>query len=363
MSSISRNGRPSHHNDNYTAYADESGSMDSEYTSPSSDKKVIDLTALDESYVEHQWLLADLYERPVALDIFADGVDGEIFDYADILAWCLRILSCSTSTHALIAEAIDQDWVLTLDDLGGTGYALDVEEGMLSLDHNALVPSALGRSSYFRNVTMITLVKALRDVWQERRHGGFDEVYTPESVVMLERLRAADLDVFSVLAAWEIRVEGYEDLWRTVLGSDQGDMAMIFSGFVEREPGSQFNGQALKACFMQWYRDDSRINACDRETLDYLDDVLCHSSAINPFGVKRPGKMAIEVISVMPNKSAYLQGLGAEILADPVYTDIANEINAAHLTHILYDLEAIVVEDVPFRDAGLARKIFPIDEN
>lgn len=360
MSSISRNGRPSHHNDNYTAYADEAESMDVD--SNSNDKKVIDLTALDDSYVEHQWLLADLYERPVALDLFADGADGEIYDYSDILSWCLRILSCSTSAHALIGEALDKDWVVTLDDLGGSGYSLDVEERMLTLDHNALVPSALGRSSYFRNVTMVTLIKALRDIWQERRHGGFDEVYTANNVVLMERLRAADLDVFSILAAWEIRVEGYEDLWRTVLGSEQSDMAMIFSGFVEREPATQFNGQALKACFIQWYRDDTRIDACDRETLDYLDDVLCHSSAINPFGTKGPSKMDVEVISMMPDRCAYLQGLGAEILADPVYSDIENEINDTHLMHIMYDLEAIIVEDVPFRDAGLARKIFPVEE-
>jgi len=71
--------------------------------------------------------------------------------------------------------------------------------------------------------------------------------------------------------------------------------------------------------------------------------------------------MNVEILSCLPDKTAYLQGLGTEVLSDPVYSSVDNVINQTHLFHIMYDLQAVVVEDVAFRDADLARKIFPVE--
>ncbi len=309
----------------------------------------------------NRWHFAELMCDTMNLDYFDEADDCDIFDYEDILSWCVNSLDESPTGKIMLHEAIDKDWMLSLDDLGGSDYCVDVDMKTLTLDNNALVPSSLGRSVYFRNVTLITLIKALRDIWQEKRYGGFDDTYSPEHVMMMERIRAADLDVISIMVAWELRTEEHTDIWRHMIGSDVGDMAMTFSAYLERDPTAAFNGQALRAAFKQWFRGDDRINACDRDTLDYLDDVLMSCGAEN-FGTKKPSKMNIEMLSCLPDKTAYLQGQGGEILGDPLYASIDNEINQSHLMHIMYDMQAVIVEDVPFRDAALAAKIFPVED-
>ena len=280
-------------------------------------------------------------------------------DYSSVLSWCASILDSSPSARLMLKEACDKGWKIRIENLNGGDYCIDVEQKLLILDNNSLDSTALERSNYFKNTMILTMVKALRDIWQEKRHGGFDELYSPEHILLMERIRAADLDVVSVLVAWELRSEEYSEIWRHIIGSEVGDMAMAFSGYLERDPSAQFNGQGLKHSFKQWFRCSKRIDSCDHDILEYLDDVLMISDVANPFGRKKPAKMNVEILSCLPDKTAYLQGLGAEILSDPLYSSLDNEINQTHFFHIMYDLEAVIVENVPFRDKELAKKIFP----
>ncbi len=293
------------------------------------------------------------------------SVDGPledfIVDYDDVLRWSLSVLERSPSARQMLDEVCAKDWAVSFEDLRGGDYYIDVEQKLLVLNHNALDPAALGASLYFRNIVLVNLTKALRDIWQEKRHGGFERHYAPEHILFMERLRSADLDVLSILTAWELRSENYTDLWRHLIGSDIGDMAMMYSGHMDRDPSSAYNGQALQAVFKQWYRDAGRIKACDHDALEYMDEILAVSDDVNPFGKRRPGKMNIEMLSCLPDRTAYLQGQGSEILADPLYIAVDEPINQSHLMHIMYDLEAVVVEDVAFRDEDLARKIFPVE--
>ncbi|MCB1783522.1 MAG: hypothetical protein KDI13_05950 [Alphaproteobacteria bacterium] len=329
--------------------------------SPKTTKKAIDLTALRDLAVldvQNEWFLADLFDLTSDYhDLFSDICDVQ--DYNTVLSWCLHVLGESPSGRAMLKEAMEADWKIGLEDLHGGEYCIDVERKVLLLDNNTLVPSALGRSSYFRNMTVVTLIKALRDVWQEKRHGAFDVYYRPEHIMTLERVRAADCAAVSILVGWELRNEEHGAVWRHLIGSENGDMAMVYSGHLERDPSARFSGRALAAAFKQWFKDEQRVNSCDHDTLEYLDDVLAESSVLNPFGKKKPGRMAVEVLSCLPDKTAYLQGMGAEIMADPLYCGMDDPINQSHLFHILYDLEAVIVGDVPFRDADLARRIFP----
>ncbi len=325
--------------------------------------KMIDCAALNgASYSTAQsWNFKELYTYDIEPECFDNMDSCMVHEYADVLAWSLQLLSVSSSARLMIQEACQHNWSIIIDDLRGGDYCLDVENKTITLDNNALSPAALARSVYFRNVTLITLIKALRDIWQEKRHGGFDELYSPDHVLFMERIRAADLDVLAVLTAWELRAENYNDLWRHIIGSDLGDMAMTFSGYLERDPTAQFNGKALAAAFRQWFQECGRINACDHDTLEYMDDVMMCTDIQNPFGRKKPMKMNVEVLSCLPDRTAYLQGMGAEILSNPIFSSVDDEINQTHLFHILYDMEAVIVEDVPFRDAELARKIFPVE--
>ena len=147
-----------------------------------------------------------------------------------------------------------------------------------------------------------------------------------------------------------------------MIGSENGDLAMAYSSHMERDPSSQFNGRALKAAFREWYACEERMNTCDHQTLEYMDEMLKYSEELNPFGNKVPTHIAIELISCMPDKTAYLQGAGREVLNDPYFCGLDDPLNQSHLMHILYDLEVIFVNNVPFRDAELAARIFPDDD-
>lgn len=307
-----------------------------------------------------RWTIHDLLSGNTAKSVEnKEEVQAPFCSYGEVLSTCLCIINESATARPMIAEAQASKWEIALFDLNGGDYWIDVEEKLILLDSNALTPTALGRSVYFKNMVIVTLIKALRDIWQEKRHGGFDEEYKAEHVLTMERVRAADCDIISLLVAWELRSGPYTDLWRHLIGSENGDIAMAFSGHLERNPAGQFNGQAAAAAFRQWFRCETRVNTCDHNTLEYLDDVLKETQERNPFGNKKPAAAKIEVLSCLPDRTAYLQGLGAEILSDPLFCGMEDPINQSHLFHILYDLEASTVEGVPFRDAELAQKIFP----
>ena len=360
MLSTFNNGHPSDSDNAQLEYLSDDGGI-MEFKSNQPYKKLINCVDSSDQGCDMVWCFGELHHETMTVDFFETAEDCEIFNYHDVLSWCVAVLEHSPSARLMLKEAVEKGWQITLEDLNGSDYCLDVEHKILILDNNALVPSALGRSAYFRNITLVTMIKALRDIWQEKRYGGFDESYTPDYVLLMDRVRAADLDVMALLVTWELRSEEYPEIWRHMIGSEIGDMAMTFSGYLERDPSAQFNGRALIAAFKQWFRDETRVNACDHDTLEYLDEVLATSDMINPFGQNRPNKMDIEMLSCLPDKTAYLRGQGAEILSDPIYTSVDDVINQTHLFHIMHDLEAVVVEDVPFRDPDLARKIFPVE--
>ena len=77
----------------------------------------------------------------------------------------------------MLKEAMAQDWRVGFDefsgDLSGEEFYINVPERQIFLDNNALAPESLADSPYFSNAVVLCLIRALRQVWQEKRHGGF----------------------------------------------------------------------------------------------------------------------------------------------------------------------------------------------
>lgn len=265
---------------------------------------------------------------------------------------------------ALLKEARNDGWSFGLAELeNGDDFHIDVPAKTVILNDDGLTADSISASDYFQNMILINMIRALRDIWQERRHGAFSDMYGPENVLMLERIRNADCDSISILVAWQIRSEGENSLWRHIIGSDEGDMALAFSRYLDRDPSGLFNGKALAAAFKQWYRCEERVNHCDHATLEYLDQIVKSDAHYNTFGNKKLTPVGVEVLSCMPDKTAYLQGSGEEILRNPDYAGLLDPINQSHFFHIVHDMQVVRVNDVPFRDANLARLIFPEGEN
>jgi hypothetical protein len=301
----------------------------------------------------------NFYEHWDLAEIMTASSKKSSEDYKGILHWCAGLIDASPTGRRILGEAKDQNWRVGLSDLSGKDFYIDVPQKLLLLDNHGLSPCSLAKSAYFRHDILLNGIRALRDIWQEKRHGGFDEDYGPEAILMLERVRAADGDAMTSLIAWELRAAGNPEIWRHLIGTETGDIALAFSECLERNPASAFTHKALEIAFRQWYSDEARVNACDHETLEYLDCVLRDTSGGNPFGPARLTRVAVEILSCLPDKTAYLQGQGGSILQDPAYYGMADAINQSHLFHIMHDLQAVRAGGIAFRDARLAGLIFP----
>lgn len=281
-------------------------------------------------------------------------------EYSPVADRCFAKLSQSPTARLMIEDAKRRGWSVLIDDREPYDFHIDVQNRVIILNNYSLSAGSLLASGHFQNALLLSLVRALRDVWQEMRHGSFADQYEPEQVLVLERVRAADSDVVAVLVAWELRAEGFSDLWRHLIGSDEGDLAMVFSAQMERADTYGISvHEAMRATFNQWFEDASRVRICDHETLDYMDSLMDEYEYADLFGAESLHPLGVEVISCLPDKTAYLAGMGQEIMIDPFYSSLDDEINTVHFTQILHDLRATYVEGVPFRDQALAAKIFP----
>ncbi len=273
----------------------------------------------------------------------------------DILVWCANLLMESPSAGRMWAEAEKDGWSIGFGDLKNNGFMIDDRAKCIVLDHFALSPSALGRSAWFRNALLVTLIRALRDLWHDTRETDEQGTYVPEDFLMLERIRAADCDTFALLAGWELRGAGYGEVWRHMIGAPEGDMAMVFARHLERDPAAMFDGSALAYAFRQWFTDETRVNAVDHQTLNALDDRIAEGG----FGSEKLSGNAIEALSELPGGIFYLRGLGDSVRSDPFFAGLHDPINQTHLFHLVYDADVTMVNNVPFRDRRLAMLIFP----
>ena len=300
--------------------------------------------------IQDVWPIDDLGH-----DIYSRDFESDF----DVLACAVQLLAASPSANSLIREAMDAHWQIGLANLEGRDFHLDVPEKIIILDKSNLTTSALARSGYFRHGLLMSLVRCLRDIWHEKRHGGFDQKFEPESIMALERVRAADCQSFAVLSAWELRAAGYGDVWRHVLACDEGDMAMAFSEVLERNITNYPMHNAMGSAFRQWYRDETRVTTRDHETLEYMDELLRNAAPGQAFGKTRAMAADVEILSCLPDRTAYLQRSSEEILRAPLYVGLQNIVNQSHFMQIMHDSKVTYVQDVPFRDAALAEKIFP----
>jgi len=286
-------------------------------------------------------------------------VPADFTNDAGLMSWIAAMSCLSPSAGPMLAEAAEEGWVVGISDLSQGGYHIDASRRLLVLDNEGMNSRAVGASAFFRHSMLLSFIRALRDIGHEKRLGAFESIYAPDHSLIIERVRSADCDVAVILAGWELRGAGHTDIWRHILGSAEGDMAMIFSRYLERSPSALFDGSALAYAFRQWFADDTRVNACEHAVLEMMDDILEDSDVHNPFGQKSVTVAEVEAMSILPDGICYLAGIGNTIMRDPFFAGLKDIVNQTHFFHIMYDLSVTLVNNVPFRDSKLARMIFP----
>lgn len=286
------------------------------------------------------------------LDSFPFAFEGD----HDVLQWICGLAAESPLARILMKDAMENGWSVAIADLGGNAFEIDTMSQLITLDHYGFTASALGRSAFYRHAVLINFIKALRAAWHEEQVYGFEDVYAPEAMLMLERAMSADVETMAIVAAWELRAAGHSDIWRHMLGSEEGDMAMVFTRAIEKDPAGFYDGSVFVRTFAAWYGDATRLAENDASILEAMD---AHLQEGGRFGKSMLKGEAIEQVSLIPGGRAYLDGMGGNIATDPYFVAMHDAINESHLFQIVYDSHVVMVGGVPFRDSRLARKIFP----
>jgi hypothetical protein len=281
------------------------------------------------------------------------SVEFILFD--DLLAQLYE----SPTARSLINFASQKDWSLSMQSLEDGAFDLDPERRILSLNNYNLRLPVFEKPAYFRQSLILSLVKGLRDIWHLECRQPYEAGLSVESVLFLERVRAADCDVIALLVAWELRGEGVPEIWRHLIGTAEGDMAMRFSQTLESAPSKTFDGSALIEAFHEWFASPVRVAAIDHLTLEMIDGMLEDKSACRKFGTKRPTIDFIESLSRLADRNQYLRGFGSNLLNDPHFSGLQDDVNQAHFLQIRREMDSVTVNGVSFRSAALARKIFP----
>lgn len=302
----------------------------------------------------------------IAIESVLDGVFDLALPYARTLELYCETISHSRTAEDMLYEASENGWLICFAELGQGDFKIHVPEQIIIINNFGMGERALQASPYFTHCAQINLIRALREVWHEKRSGAFEDNYGMDDILMLERVRAADLDVIALLCTWEVRCEGgfdrAADLWRHMLGSDLSEMATTFAKTYECyaiEDDATAMRAGLFAAFETWYSGAERVNGCDHDTLEGLDMMIHSADSDIDLDKRNLIAQGVEILSCLPDRSAYLKGKGAEILSSIKFAGLYSEINQTHYMHLRKDMGAVIVNDVAFRDSDLAARIFP----
>ena len=304
-------------------------------------------------------------ECQLALDILRRGKDHQahshkfpagsdcVENFSDLTRIYLSILGISETAATTMLQICADDWIFQFDDIGNAGYFLDTDEHIIWIDNFGMDAPSLAQSDYFFNVLMMNILRGMRDAWQDARWANATKIYHPEALLMLEKIRAADSDIMALYFADELAVKGHDSSIRHLSASEDAALARDFAS---REHNR--NVRAASA-FRGWFTDTKRVDACDHETLCYLDTILGDVERGNPFGRGRLTPIEIVRMGCLPDGSSYLAGYGEAVLRDPIFSGLTDPINQAHYYHLVRDMESYNVNGVPFRSPKLAARIFP----
>lgn len=267
----------------------------------------------------------------------------------------------SPTARSLINFAAHSGWAMGVQSLEDGAYLLETDQKNLLLNDYGLRTDALQSPGYFRHAFLLSLIRAVRDIWHIENRWPQQKNFNLESILLTERIRMADCDIMALLVAWELRGEGYPESWRHLIGSPEGDMALIFSRTLEYNPYATFTGQALCLAFDQWFEDDVRVNACDHITLEMIDEDLRDGADQHRYGSHCVSPVYLESLSKLADQCCYLQGRGEGLLQNPLYSGLCDEVNQSHYKQIRNELACVRVGSVAFRDPDLAQKLFPQD--
>lgn len=233
---------------------------------------------------------------------------------------------------------------------------------VLAASRTILIPSygydweRLNRHGLFGTLAQLELLKGLRLGWQAER-GLLPDVLglAPPSWLQLNRARAADADLFMLLACYAMRGQRDGHLWRYALAGDLYTVAEHLSCQLAIRPGKAGVEKALASSFIIWHQQAELTTPVDRAALDTIDalaeDVTLPQGRLNV-------ETLIALTTLAPSFS-YLDETADDVLRSPSCLHIPDLVAQTHLLQIMEEQNFLAIGPVVLRDADLARRLFP----
>ena len=233
----------------------------------------------DESGVEAVHIDALLGQEQIKLSLLPDDspvldASGENYPYNAVFEEIVDYIDATSSGAILLSATAATGYSLTLAFIDQGGYAIDIDNKIVTLNHHGVSRETLENSDHYKSSILLSLVRALRDIWHECRMSDIYEFLNPENILKIERFRAADIEAVTAHILWQLRCEGESDLWRCLLSERDGDIAIKYMQVAERGAGKEMTIRALQAAFKAWFTDAERSEACDHDALELMDQKI-----------------------------------------------------------------------------------------
>lgn len=234
-----------------------------------------------------------------------------------------------------------EGWWVQLSDSYGPGPYLDVIGKRIWIPSTGLYPIHADPS--WRARTMLSLLMGLRFVEQIDALPVLVRFPVPAALYMA-RAQTADATAYAITFAYRLRRQ-MPELWHHVLAGPDGDLARIVLDIPDVR-------DAYRLIFARWGDVPVRRHTVDHQTLDQIDtdvQVLPHTTWQPARAIRRIAQVDKQMLLTRAEAEGWWQIEMSRPL-DPV--------NAVHLKQILADHQFTWVNNVAFRDADLAGRIF-----
>jgi len=252
------------------------------------------------------------------------------------------------------------EWSIDYKDLNDIPYDLDIDQKTIFIHNFGLSEQALNQSSYFKPQSDLAMIESMRMVRHVEWLEGAMARYHPETILLVGRICVADCQIQKIVKSYNEKMNGNDLLWKHILCSDLTDMAQAFEKALEKfmDTGHDLNlsmRQSMAVAFNRWFSCHDRLQQCDHDTLNLMDDMIEEGSQ---FGTKRLEHNAVVCLTLMTgDNTSYIDShLQKDILNNPYYRDVTNDINEIHLMHVINDMNKTHVNGVSFSDPQLAAR-------
>ncbi|HPF78290.1 MAG TPA: hypothetical protein PLF01_03260 [Alphaproteobacteria bacterium] len=308
-----------------------------------SDESFCDFTDENYEFLESEITLLknkmDAYER--VSSEFKRDIDGPLLTFIDDAKQLCAVASKADPSETL--QKIKQ--TLMQSRMAATLMGFAQEHGVEIICSDQISTAAYDKKAQkilvrsnmnFADQILLT-VQELRRHWQHRQGALVHPLtFHPDQAVLINRAQLADLSAAVIRCAWEMKLQGLNDIWARIEHSSLSDLGRALA----REALSDFrtlnNGKASAAVFETWFLSE-RCRQQDKKLIqamlaDYRGYVFDSSEASKMVSID-----LICALGEQPFGKNYLAAYAQMIMNDPVFTDIRDRSNANFLWFIKFE--------------------------